>query len=124
MRKAARFPKVSAARDAQQHAASTGIATTTSTTPEGQEWLRQVSGLLDHRMTYQQHGELLSVAAILAVVVGSVEYDSGQQTAAETTGRLALELGTELDVATGEAPRLHPTGAAPWNRSSSTTLPW
>lgn len=64
---------------------------------EGQEWLRKVSGLLDHRMTYQQHGELLSVAAMLALLVGCVEYDSGQKTAAETTRRLALELGTELD---------------------------
>lgn len=64
---------------------------------EGQEWLRQVSGLLDHRMTYQQHGELLSIAGMLALLVGCVEYDSGQQTAAETTRRFALELGTELD---------------------------
>ncbi len=64
---------------------------------EGQSWLREVSGLLDHRMTYQQHGELLSIAAMLALLVGCVEYDSGQQTAAESTRRFALELGTSLD---------------------------
>jgi len=64
---------------------------------EAQEWLRRLSILLDQRLSYTQHGELLAYAARLALLVGCVEYDSGASSAAETTRRFALDLATELD---------------------------
>ncbi|MGL4340321.1 MAG: hypothetical protein ACRCSP_07870 [Rhodoglobus sp.] len=64
---------------------------------EGQRWLRQITRLLDERLTYAQHGEVLALAARLALLVGCVEYDAGLGNAAETTRQFALELGTELD---------------------------
>lgn len=64
---------------------------------EGQDWLRQITRLLDQRLTYAQHGEVLSLAGRLALLVGCVEYDAGQRLAAETTRQFALDLGTELD---------------------------
>ena len=64
---------------------------------EGQEWLRRMTRLLDERLTYAQHGEVLSLAARLALLVGCTEYDAGLRVNAETTRQFALELGTELD---------------------------
>jgi hypothetical protein len=64
---------------------------------EGHEWLRSIRRLLDGRLTYRQHGEVLSLAARLALLVGCVEHDSGQRLAAETTRQFAQELGIEID---------------------------
>lgn len=64
---------------------------------EAHEWLRRITRMLDQRLTYTQHGEVLSLASRLALLVGCVEYDAGDRLAAETTRRYALELGTELD---------------------------
>jgi tetratricopeptide (TPR) repeat protein len=64
---------------------------------EGRSWLGRLSGLLDQRLSYSQHGQVLSAAARLALLVGCVEYDSGEKVAAETTRRFALDLATELD---------------------------
>lgn len=64
---------------------------------EGQEWLRRMTRLLDERLTYSQHGEVLGLAGRLALLVGCTEYDVGLQVNAETTRQFALELGTELD---------------------------
>jgi hypothetical protein len=64
---------------------------------EGQEWLRRITRLLDQRLTYHQHGEVLALAGLLALLVGCVEFDAGDQLAAETTRRFALELGSEID---------------------------
>lgn len=64
---------------------------------EGQEWLRRMTRLLDERLTYSQHGEVLGLAARLALLVGCTEYDVGLRVNAETTRQFALELGTELD---------------------------
>ncbi len=64
---------------------------------EGQEWLRRITRLLDERLTYPQHGEVLSLAGLLALLVGCVEYDAGDEVAAEATRRFALDLGTEID---------------------------
>jgi hypothetical protein len=64
---------------------------------EGQDWLRRITRLLDERLTYAQHGEVLSLAGLLALLVGCVEYDAGDQVAAEATRRFALELGAEIE---------------------------
>ena len=64
---------------------------------EAQQWLARLSALLDQRMNYAQHGQVLEAAARLALLVGCVEYDAGDTLAAETTRRFALDLATELD---------------------------
>lgn len=64
---------------------------------EGQEWLRRITRLLGERLTYPQHGEVLSLAGLLALLVGCVEYDAGDQVAAEATRRFAMDLGAEID---------------------------
>ena len=64
---------------------------------EAQQWLGRLSSLLDRRMNYSQHGKVLEAAARLALLVGCVEYDTGDEVAAETTRRFALDLATELD---------------------------
>lgn len=64
---------------------------------EAQSWLGRLSALLDQRLNYKQHGQVLEAAARLALLVGCVEYDSGDSVAAETTRRFALDLATELD---------------------------
>jgi len=47
------------------------------------------------RLTLDQHREILNLAGWLALLVGCVEYDLGQRSAAETTRRAALSLGTD-----------------------------
>ncbi|NUS52486.1 MAG: XRE family transcriptional regulator, partial [Nocardioidaceae bacterium] len=64
---------------------------------EGQNWLRQITRLLDERMTYEQHREVLALAGTLALLVGCVEYDAGDHVAAEATRRFAEDLGAEID---------------------------
>jgi hypothetical protein len=64
---------------------------------EGLTWLGRMTRLLDERLTFSQHRELLSLAGRLALLVGCVEYDAGQHVAAETTRRFALDLAGEVD---------------------------
>lgn len=64
---------------------------------EAQGWLTRLSGLLDQRLNYTQHGQVLAAAARLALLVGCVEHDSGDYTAAENTRTFALDLATEID---------------------------
>lgn len=64
---------------------------------EGLTWLGRMTRLLDERLTFAQHRELLSLAGRLALLVGCVEYDAGQHVAAETTRRFALDLAGEVD---------------------------
>lgn len=64
---------------------------------EAQQWLARLSALLDQRMNYTQHGQVLEAAARLALLVGCVEYDAGDAVAADTTRRFALDLATDLD---------------------------
>lgn len=64
---------------------------------EGHEWLRRITRLLDERLTYHQHREALSLASLLALIVGCVEYDSGNRVSAEATRRFALEMAAEID---------------------------
>jgi hypothetical protein len=64
---------------------------------EGRQWLRRITGLLDRRMTLSQHRELLTLAGVLAELVGCVEYDMSAHRAAESTRRAALSLGEEAE---------------------------
>ena len=64
---------------------------------EGQEWLRRITRLMNERLTYHQHGEVLYLAAMLALLVGCVEHDAGDQVAAEATRRFARDIGAEID---------------------------
>jgi hypothetical protein len=48
-------------------------------------------------MTLKQHREILVLAGWVALLVGCVEYDTGQRQAAETTRQAALSLGVEAD---------------------------
>lgn len=64
---------------------------------EGQQWLRRITTLLDQNLTLSQHREVLSLAGLVALLVGCVENDMGDRRAAEATRRSALSLGTEAD---------------------------
>jgi tetratricopeptide (TPR) repeat protein len=62
---------------------------------EGRAWLRRITALLDHRLTLAQHQEVLSLAGLVALLVGCVEYDMGHRQGAEATRKAALSLGQE-----------------------------
>jgi hypothetical protein len=64
---------------------------------EGRAWLRRITALQGQRMTLRQHREILVLAGWVALLVGCVEYDTGQRQAAETTRQAALSLGVEAD---------------------------
>lgn len=66
---------------------------------EGRAWLKRVAGLRSQRLTLAQHREVLKFAGWLALLVGCVEYDTGNRRAAETTRKAALSIGGEADVA-------------------------
>ncbi|MGA5469216.1 XRE family transcriptional regulator [Streptomyces arboris] len=64
---------------------------------EGRQWLRRVVELHSKSLTLTQHREVLALSGWLALLVGCVEYDSGDRHAAESTRRAALSLATEAD---------------------------
>ncbi|MCY9787955.1 XRE family transcriptional regulator [Nocardiopsis sp. EMB25] len=64
---------------------------------EGQAWLARLADLLDMRVSLAQHREILSMAGMLALLVGCLEQDIGCNPAAESTRRSALTLGTEAN---------------------------
>ena len=64
---------------------------------EGRAWLRRITTLQGQRVTLKQHREILVLAGWVALLVGCVEYDTGNRQAAETTRQAALSLGTEAD---------------------------
>ncbi|WP_322781079.1 XRE family transcriptional regulator [Frankia sp. Cas4] len=64
---------------------------------EGHAWLGRMTGLLGQRLTLAQHRELLAQAGWIALLVGCVEYDLGEKSAAEATRRAALSLGQEAE---------------------------
>jgi hypothetical protein len=64
---------------------------------EGRSWLRRITALQGQRITLKQHREILILAGWVALLVGCVEYDTGNRHAAETTRQAALSLGTEAD---------------------------
>jgi hypothetical protein len=64
---------------------------------EGRAWLRRITALQGQRVTLRQHRDILVLAGWVALLVGCVEYDTGNRQAAETTRQAALSLGTEAD---------------------------
>ncbi|BBA95815.1 hypothetical protein RVR_10503 [Actinacidiphila reveromycinica] len=64
---------------------------------EGRQWLRRVVELHAKSLTLAQHREVLALSGWLALLVGCVEYDTGDRRAAETTRRAALSLASEAD---------------------------
>jgi hypothetical protein len=64
---------------------------------EGRAWLRRITSLQGQRVTLRQHREILVLAGWVALLVGCVEYDTGNRHAAETTRQAALSLGLEAD---------------------------
>jgi hypothetical protein len=64
---------------------------------EGRAWLRRITTLQGQRLTPAQHREILVQAGWIALLIGCVEYDSGNRSAAETTRQAALSLATEAD---------------------------
>jgi tetratricopeptide (TPR) repeat protein len=64
---------------------------------EGRQWLRRVVDLHTKSLTLAQHREVLALSGWLALLVGCVEYDTGDRHAAESTRQAALSLATEAD---------------------------
>jgi transcriptional regulator with XRE-family HTH domain len=64
---------------------------------DGRQWLQRITGLLDRRMTLSQHRELLTLAGVLAELIGCVEFDMSDRRSAEATRRAALSLGEEAE---------------------------
>jgi transcriptional regulator with XRE-family HTH domain len=59
------------------------------------EWLGQLTQLIDQRLSLTQHKDVLDSASWLALLIGCLEYDTGQARAAEATRQSALSLGKE-----------------------------
>ncbi|WP_328431507.1 helix-turn-helix domain-containing protein [Streptomyces sp. NBC_00453] len=57
---------------------------------EGRQWLKRVASLQAQRLTLAQHREVLTLSGWLALLIGCVEYDMGERSAAESTRRAAL----------------------------------
>jgi tetratricopeptide (TPR) repeat protein len=62
---------------------------------ESREWLSRITHLLDERLTLGQHKNVLDAAGWLTLLIGCLEYDTGQYRAAEATRTGALQLGNE-----------------------------
>ncbi|WJV51816.1 XRE family transcriptional regulator [Streptomyces flavofungini] len=62
---------------------------------EGRAWMSRVVAMLDRRVSLSQMRDLYALAGKLALLVGCVEYDSGDPRQAEATRRAALSLGDE-----------------------------
>ncbi|MGX1909323.1 XRE family transcriptional regulator [Streptomyces phaeochromogenes] len=65
---------------------------------EGRAWLNRVVSMQHQRLTLGQHRDVLSLAGMLTLLVGCVEYDSGgvARTHAEATRQAALTIGREV----------------------------
>lgn len=64
---------------------------------EGRSWLRRVTQFRGQRLTLKQHREILVEAGWIALLLGCVEYDTGNRQSAETSRQAALSLGAEAD---------------------------
>jgi transcriptional regulator with XRE-family HTH domain len=62
---------------------------------EARGWLREIARLLRRPVGLARHRDLLVAAGWLALLVGCLEYDQGQRTAAEATRAAAAQLGIE-----------------------------
>lgn len=63
----------------------------------GRNWLTKITSLLNGRLTLTQHQEVLAIAGTLALLVGCLEYDTGDARAAEATRLAAMDLGKEAN---------------------------
>jgi transcriptional regulator with XRE-family HTH domain len=63
--------------------------------PVAWKWQQRIGELLGHRLTLDQHREVLRLAGLLALLVGCLEWDRGSTTRAEASRRKALSLGEE-----------------------------
>lgn len=61
------------------------------------DWLSRLNRLLHERLTLAQHRDILDAAGWLTLLIGCLEYDTGQTRAAEATRNAALSLGTEAN---------------------------
>lgn len=64
---------------------------------KSREWLTNVTQILDQRLSLPQHRDALDAAGWLTLLIGCLEYDTGQARAAESTRVAALQLGREAD---------------------------
>ena len=62
---------------------------------ESREWLTRITCLLDEHLSLTQHKDVLDAAGWLTLLVGCLEYDIGQDRAAEAMRTGALQLGEE-----------------------------
>lgn len=62
---------------------------------DSREWLSRLTGLLETRLSLTQHRDVLDAAGWLTLLIGCLEYDTGQARAAEATRVGALQLGKE-----------------------------
>jgi tetratricopeptide (TPR) repeat protein len=62
---------------------------------ESREWLSRITHLLDERLSLTQHKDVLDAAGWLTLLIGCLEYDTGNSRAAEATRFGALQLGDE-----------------------------
>ncbi len=62
---------------------------------DSRSWLVHITRLLDERLSFTQHRDLLDAAAWLTLLIGCLEYDIGDHRGAETTRAGALQLGNE-----------------------------
>ncbi|MFE5810585.1 XRE family transcriptional regulator [Streptomyces sp. NPDC056491] len=62
---------------------------------EGKAWLGRVAGMQHQRLSLSHHREVIAQAGWLALLVGCVEYDSGDPRQAESTRQAALALGKD-----------------------------
>ncbi|MBP2336560.1 transcriptional regulator with XRE-family HTH domain [Saccharothrix coeruleofusca] len=63
---------------------------------EGREWLRRIVDLQEQRLGFRQRRDTLELAGWLALLVGCLEYDTGDRRSAEATRQAALSLGQEV----------------------------
>jgi hypothetical protein len=73
---------------------------------EGRAWLRRITTLRGQRLTLAQHREILTLAGWIALLIGCVEYDTGNRAAAETTRQAALSLGPNPNTAKSRRGRM------------------
>ena len=62
---------------------------------ESREWLTRVNALLDDKISLTHHLDILDAAGWLTLLVGTLEYDTGQSQQAEATRIGALQLAGE-----------------------------
>jgi transcriptional regulator with XRE-family HTH domain len=63
--------------------------------PVARKWQHRIGDLLDHRLSLDQHRQVLRLAGFLALLIGCLEWDRGSTSAAEASRRTAVSLAEE-----------------------------